>query len=353
MTFCDAHTHACIIKRICGPAAARRRLSSGCFREEQLFGPGWRARKTTTTTAAWCWARAAVALGFRPRTEPHGRFGVLGDQQVIKMLARVPYVSHGALRTVSRHLNRLVSSPAFRQQRTEPGYTESGILFAGNENGSDCFVLAGGLALPIAPLSEATTWWSSTSCSTTVVRDKPRSIIHQDINGDSANAYDPEAKTWRSLPMNNIEAHGYFRPCHSVFGDTVIIIGHGDLRKKLTTFETYVAEAFAPSSGWTALPDCPNYADNATACTLNGRLCVAGGYCCDALRVWDRNEWTTKTHLPDERHGVASIVHNGKVMVIGGEVRRDPFEQPWDSDIEIESDDMPGPEFDTTESVLI
>ena len=64
----------------------------------------------------------------------------------------------------------------------------------------------------------------------------------------------------------------------------------------------------------------PHATDYATACVLNGRLFVAGGYDCGKLQVWDGTAWTLKADLPAARFGAASAVHDGKVMVIGGAV---------------------------------
>ena len=36
--------------------------------------------------------------------------------------------------------------------------------------------------------------------------------------------------------------------------------------------------------------------------------------------MWDTKKWTLKAPMPAERTGAASVVHEGKMMVIGGEV---------------------------------
>ena len=53
---------------------------------------------------------------------------------------------------------------------------------------------------------------------------------------------------------------------------------------------------------------------------LNGRLFVAGGAGSDRLQMWDTKKWTLKAPMPAERWEAASVVHEGKMMVIGGAV---------------------------------
>ncbi len=53
---------------------------------------------------------------------------------------------------------------------------------------------------------------------------------------------------------------------------------------------------------------------------LNGRLFVAGGVDSDRLQMWDTKKWTLKAPMPATRQKAASVVHEGKMMVIGGHV---------------------------------
>ena len=73
----------------------------------------------------------------------------------------------------------------------------------------------------------------------------------------------------------------------------------------------------------------PHAADGATACVLNGRLYVIGGYSSNKLQVLEMTEenglsWSCKAELPANRYSAASVVHEGKVCVIGGAVNGGP-----------------------------
>ena len=81
-------------------------------------------------------------------------------------------------------------------------------------------------------------------------------------------------------------------------------------------------EVYSPT-GWTPLPPLPHAVFGATACVLNGRLYAMGGRHCDKLQVLEMSEenefsWTVKAELPDERYQAASVVHEGKIWLIGG-----------------------------------
>ena len=88
------------------------------------------------------------------------------------------------------------------------------------------------------------------------------------------------------------------------------------------------AEAYT-GTGWTPLPPMPHAASSATACVLNGRLYVIGGRHNNKLQVlemtaetglyWSR-KWFRKADLPANRAAAASVVHEGRIWVMGGEV---------------------------------
>ena len=73
----------------------------------------------------------------------------------------------------------------------------------------------------------------------------------------------------------------------------------------------------------------PHKTAGATACVLNGRLYVMGGWdSSNKLQVLEMTEenglaWTMKADLPVHRHDPASIVHEGKIMLIGGCAREE------------------------------
>ena len=63
----------------------------------------------------------------------------------------------------------------------------------------------------------------------------------------------------------------------------------------------------------------------ATACVLNGRLHVIGGWNSNKLQVLEMTEenglsWSCKAELPAQRDGAASVVYDGKLWVMGGYV---------------------------------
>ena len=78
-------------------------------------------------------------------------------------------------------------------------------------------------------------------------------------------------------------------------------------------------------TAWTTLPPMPHAVGGATACVLNGRLYVIGGYSSNKLQVLEMTEenelsWSCKADLPATRWGAASVVHEGHIMVMGGMV---------------------------------
>ena len=94
--------------------------------------------------------------------------------------------------------------------------------------------------------------------------------------------------------------------------------GHGDAC--LTSAEAYTG------TEWTPLTPMPHAAYMATACVLNGRLYVMGGYDSNKHQVLEMTEenglaWTVKADLPTTRYGAASVVHEGKIWMIGGDVQ--------------------------------
>ncbi len=94
-------------------------------------------------------------------------------------------------------------------------------------------------------------------------------------------------------------------------------------------------DRYDPDTGeWTELPDAPHSRDHLQAGVVNGKIVVAGGRqtsaktnevfsrTVPATDVYDISEqsWTTaEEQIPTERAGTASIVVNGKYLVIGGE----------------------------------
>ena len=95
---------------------------------------------------------------------------------------------------------------------------------------------------------------------------------------------------------------------------------------ELTAVEAYTG------TGWISLPPLPHAVWAATGCVLNGRLHVIGGRDSNKLQVLEMTEkhgpcymehgwsWSCKAELPTFRHGAASVVYEGRIWVMGGEV---------------------------------
>ena len=106
-------------------------------------------------------------------------------------------------------------------------------------------------------------------------------------------AYNPRTNTWRScLPLSQ-------RRCCAVTGVVGgrLVVAGGYVGSGFLTS----AEAYNPT-GWTTLPPLPHATYGATACVLNGRLYVMGGFLCDKLQVLEMSEenefsWTVKACL--------------------------------------------------------
>ena len=117
--------------------------------------------------------------------------------------------------------------------------------------------------------------------------------------------YSPAA-TRQSMPALNERRSG---PVCGVAGGSLVVAGG------TVVVSSHRREQPQPVDGIHRAP--PHEATDATACVLNGRLFVAGGYGSDSLQMWDSKKWTLKPHAA-VRWRAASVVHEGKMMVIGG-----------------------------------
>ena len=85
---------------------------------------------------------------------------------------------------------------------------------------------------------------------------------------------------------------------------------------------------------WTKLPDAPHQRDHVQAAVVDGKIVVAGGRTTSAatgqtleltrpeVDIYDMESGTWKTlenDIPTERAGTTSVVHDGKLIVVGGE----------------------------------
>ena len=195
------------------------------------------------------------------------------------IFCRVPFLSHGAARAVCRRTRTLLSSPAFRKERLESGYAESGLVVAGGRRElnytastytAECWLLAGGR------------WWSRAAMS--VPRFQACSaVIDNELwvcGGFDGRRYratvevhSPAINTWRSLPALNEAREAAV--CGVVGGSLVVAGGYrGGIR--LTS-----AEAYSPATGrWNAIAPLPHPAVFATAFRVGGAHPCP--HCCSA-----------------------------------------------------------------------
>ena len=255
-----------------------------------------------------------MAGAAHPLAQPPPPLVEWSDDVLNAIFCRVPFLSHGAVRAVCRRTRTLLSSPEFRTERIKSGYAESGVVVAGGERScrhtTECWLLAGGRWWPRAPMSSP----HFQACSAVIDNEL---WVCGGYDGDqqlaTVEVYSPAANTWRSLPALNERRSGAV--CGVVGGSLVVAGGFRD-GSELTS-----AEAYSPAAArWNPIAPLPHAANLATACVLNGRLFVAGGDDTNRLQMWDTKKWTLKAPMPAVRCGAASVVHEGKMMVIGGYV---------------------------------
>ena len=79
------------------------------------------------------------------------------DDLLLALLARVPLLSHGALRATCRRANALLRSDGFRAARRASGLAEHGLMIMGGAAEgravAECWMVVGGRCRPIEPLS--------------------------------------------------------------------------------------------------------------------------------------------------------------------------------------------------------
>ena len=97
-----------------------------------------------------------MAGAAHPLAQPPPPLVEWSDDVLNAIFCRVPFLSHGTVRAVCRRTRALLSSPAFRKERLESGYAESGVVVAGGARAdviAECWLLAGGRWWPRAPMS--------------------------------------------------------------------------------------------------------------------------------------------------------------------------------------------------------
>ena len=260
------------------------------------------------------------------RLNPPCHLDGLSDDLVLRLFSRAPFMTHGTLHVVCRRLKTLLRSPEFLQQRVETGLVEHGIVVAGGwRDGSrtaDCSMFTGGRWRPITPMIGR----RSALCSA-IVEDEdgqPEMWVMGGWDGrnilSTVEAYNPRTNTWRScLPLSQRR----IRAVAGVVGGRLVVAGGSDDDDLLLTS----VEAYTPT-GWTPLPPLPHANANGTACVLNGRLYMMGGADkkLQVLEMSDKNGflWTVKADLPASRDSAASVVHEGRLWLIGGDIDDEP-----------------------------
>ena len=71
-----------------------------------------------------------MAGAAHPLAQPPPPLVEWSDDVLNAIFCRVPFLSHGTVRAVCRRTRTLLSSPAFRKERLESGYAESGVVVA-------------------------------------------------------------------------------------------------------------------------------------------------------------------------------------------------------------------------------
>ena len=260
------------------------------------------------------------------RLNPPCHLDGLGDDLVLRLFSRAPFMTHGTLHVVCRRLKTLLRSPEFLQQRVDSGLVEHGLVAAGGAAGgaptAQCDMLSSGRWRPITPLNGTRAF----ACSA-IMEDEDGQPEMGVMGGDdggkwlaTVEAYNPRTNTCRScLPLSQRRAGAV---AGVVGGRLVVAGGWAGGGDRLTSVEAYTP------TGWTPLPPLPYATTNATACVLNGRLYVMGGCDCDRLQVLEYSEengfsWSVKGDLPwvkpcIERYSAGSAVVDGKLWLVGG-----------------------------------
>ena len=243
-------------------------------------------------------------------------FHALSDDLVMRALLRAPFTTHGKLHAVCRRFKCLLRSDAFREQRLDSGLAEHGVVVVGGVRDArataGCYMLLNARWRPIAPITGHRTG----ACS--VVIDNEMWVMGGVNDGRdlvaTVEVYSPKTNSWRSCTPMSQRRHGAVA---GVVGGRLVVAGGYCRVRLLTSVEAYTG------TGWTPLPPMPHEAYEATACVLNGRLYVIGGEDSNKLQVLERTQenglsWSRKADLPANRQSAGSMLHEGKIWVMGG-----------------------------------
>ena len=146
-----------------------------------------------------------MAGAAHPLAQPPPPLVEWSDDVLNAIFCRVPFLSHGAVRAVCRRTRALLSLPAFRKERLDSGYAESGVIVAGGythgfRHTAACWLLAGGRWWPRSPMS------GPSECACSAVIDNELWVCGGGYDSGQlakVEAYSAATNTWRSLPDMN------------------------------------------------------------------------------------------------------------------------------------------------------
>ena len=256
-------------------------------------------------------ARAGAREGF-------AGFDALSDDLVLRVFARAPFATHGTVRAVCRRLNTLLRSPEFRRQRLDSGFWEFGLVVAGGRQYGapvlvgECSIFTGNRWRSLPPMSGP----RALACSA-VVHNELFVIGGLNRHADevaTVEVYSPKTNSWSLRPPMSQRRKDAVA---GVVGGRLLVAGGSSPdEQRLTSVEAY------DGTKWTPVPPLPHAAESASACVLNGRLYVIGGRGSKKLQVLAITKkglsWSCKAELPVNRSGAATVVHRGKIWVMGG-----------------------------------
>ena len=289
-----------------------------------------------------CFEAEARVLPVSDRTDScqrrnlRSRRGVLdrlSDDLIVRVFAHAPFYTHGTLCTVCRRFETFIRSQEFRLQRVELGTAEHGVIIAGG-NGplhpnvvADSWMSSNGRWRPIPPMIVP----RSGACSA-IIDDEMWVMGGWTENRylDAVEVYSPKTNSWRSCTPMNKRRYGAVA---GVVGGLLVVAGGFDGNGPLASVEAYTG------TGWITLPEMPDQIVLAMACVLNERLFVMGGYRKKSVLVLETTEknglsWTARADLPTNRDRAASVVHDGKIWLIGGNVGLEPSASVFTYDID-------------------